>query len=801
MVLPGRLTLLAAALLLCRPARARAAQGGRRSALMRREVLAVDSRGQMSDGAAQVDDPQDGTIAGSEEKQAEPDRQVAYRDRFVETEREAEERADLQARAGALGGSMPRAGGEEGAGTKRWGPLENEPEGEDQVQSEEPVECRQLLDQLEQMETEKGEVRRGFTHQVKLCMSTLEDKYAEAERRKQDAIVREAIARNEELNSQRQASHAKQAKRLADKRSNQAIKDTRQARKDIKVAQGLKDKALVEKSCTMDLSKQVGMDIYVSDWHVNVPEGAMIQSLKTSTSAHRCPNSIACSHTLVQLNVDRSKTANNCVLSYSGDSGESQCQKGYDSTTPGCASCTKGFGRSNADPFICEQCGNQILQWLAWLGVPIMLYAASVRSAFDAACRGSSASFSNDALKILLAFSSASALVASTIDATPAFRRIPDGVRGALSISIHASGGDATVFASSLDCLVSGGEQQIGLLSVVGLALAQPAIAMLLAMTAQYIQRFRARYTPDSLLVCYIVATNQFVPLITAACARSLVCYHTQLHPLDPAAPTESWLSHESLVNCSGRARYSMITVPLAAGAIVAGPLLWIYLIHYSAHDHAMKFITGSYTEGRQYWEAFRLTKTTVLAVTATLAPTTYSPTSKLAMALFTMTVFLGAHMRLRPYKYQELNDAEGLSLLCTCCSMICASVLATDTWSSTKEMQAVLLFLSASFLLAAFVYLVRFYVRAKYHELFSEEEEEEEEEEDHAKDAEEKMSDDAEGGEAPADDPEGGNTPAVGLAEEGDGRHPNDDESRGDKPPEPPPQAEVPRSCLKRRS
>eukprot|EP00959_Pyramimonas_sp_CCMP1952_P362409 7590061-Pyramimonas_sp.AAC.1 len=69
--------------------------------------------------------------------------------------------------------------------------------------------------------------------------------------------------------------------------------------------------------------------------------------------------------------------------------------------------------------------------------------------------------------------------------------------------------------------------------------------------------------------------------------------------------------------------------------------------------------------------------------------------------------------MRLRPYKYQELNDAEGLSLLCTCCSMICASVLATDTWSSTKEMQAVLLFLSASFLLAAFVYLVRFYVRA----------------------------------------------------------------------------------------
>eukprot|EP00959_Pyramimonas_sp_CCMP1952_P368007 7708723-Pyramimonas_sp.AAC.1 len=91
-----------------------------------------------------------------------------------------------------------------------------------------------------------------------------------------------------------------------------------------------------------------------------------------------------------------------------------------------------------------------------------------------------------------------------------------------------------------------------------------------------------------------------------------------------------------------------MITVPLASGAIVAGPLLWIFLIRNAVYDHAMKFITGSYTEGRQYWEAFRLTKTTVLAVTATLAPTTYSPSSKLAMALFTMTVFLGAHMQLR---------------------------------------------------------------------------------------------------------------------------------------------------------
>ncbi|CAK0791202.1 unnamed protein product [Prorocentrum cordatum] len=623
-------------------------------------------------------------------------------------------------------------------------------------------------------------------------MKALEDQVAEAEHLKQDARASASSANNSEIVARyeleevkRREHFAKQKEEAAHKKRQQAIKDTEKAKKDMKVAQHLKDKALVEKSCTMHLSKQVKMDIYVSDWQINVPEGATIQYQKSGTSAHRCPNSIACPHSVVEVNVDpRSKAADNCETLRA----EAQCQEGYDSTTPGCASCTHGFGRSNADPFICEQCGHQILQWLVWLGVPIVLYAASLRSAFDAARRGASAAFSNDALKILLAFTSASALVASTIDATPVFRRMPDGVRGVLSMGIHASGGDATAVASSLDCLVNGGEQQIGPLSVVGLVFAQAAIAMLLAMTAQLIQWFRAKYTPGSLMVCYIVATNQFVPLITAACARSLPCYHTQVHPDDPLAPVESWLSHESLASCSGRARYSKITVPLACGAIVAGPLLWIFLIRNSVHDHAMKFITGSYTEGRQYWEAFRLTKTTVLAVTATLAPTTYSPSSKLAMALFTMTVFLGAHMQLRPYKYQELNNAEGLSLLFTCCSLICASVLATDAWSSTQEMQAVVLFLSAGFLLAAFVYLVRFYARAKYHELFSEEEEEEEE--DHAEDAEGETADAAERGKPPAE----GSAPSAGVVEEGGGRRSSDDGSRGDEPQEPPPKAEVPK-------
>ncbi|CAK0791203.1 unnamed protein product [Prorocentrum cordatum] len=119
---PRRLTLLAAALLLCPPARARAAQGGRGSALVRREVLAVDSRGQLSGGAAQG-----GTTAGLEEKQAEPDRRAAYRERFVEIGREAEEWADLQATAGALGGSMQRAGGEEGAGNEEGPPSRPRP--------------------------------------------------------------------------------------------------------------------------------------------------------------------------------------------------------------------------------------------------------------------------------------------------------------------------------------------------------------------------------------------------------------------------------------------------------------------------------------------------------------------------------------------------------------------------------------------------------------------------------------------------------------------------------------------------
>ncbi|CAK0888468.1 unnamed protein product [Prorocentrum cordatum] len=762
---PRRLTLLAAALLLCPPARARSAQGGRGSALVRREVLAVDSRGQLSGGAAQG-----GTTAGLEEKQAWTGGRPT---------------ASVSSRSGARpqrapGGSMQRAGGEEGVGNEEGPALEAK------AQVQLTPECQSLLKNIDKL-PDYTSVTVG---ELKECIKALEASTHIANN--SAIVVRHELkdVKRRERFAKGQLKRARKKEEEALNKSQRAIKDTEKAEKEMKVAKQLKDKALVEKSCTMHLSKQVKMDIYiyiyiyVSDWLINVPEGATIQYQKNGTSAHRCPNSIACPHSVVELNVDpRSKAADNCETLRA----EAQCQEGYNSTTPGCASCTIGFGRSNADPFICEQCGHQILQWLAWLGVPIMLYAASLRSAFDAARRGASAAFSNDALKILLAFTSASALVASTIDATPVFRRMPDGVRGVLSMGIHASGGDATAFASSLDCLVNGGEQQIGPLSVVGLVFAQAAIAMLLAMTAQLIQWFRAKYTPGSLMVCYIVATNQFVPLITAACARSLPCYHTQVHPDDPLAPAESWLSHESLASCSGRARYSMITVPLASGAIVAGPLLWIFLIRNSVHDHAMKFITGSHTEGRQSWEAFRLTKTTVLAVTATLAPTTYSPSSKLAMALFTMTVFLGAHMRLRPYKYQKLNDAEGLSLLFTCCSLICASVLATDAWSSTQEMQAVVLFLSAGFLLAAFVYLVRFYARAKYHELFSEEEEEEE---DHAEDAKGETADAAERGKPPAE----GSAPSAGVVEEGGGRRSSDDGSRGDEPKESPPQAEVPK-------
>ncbi|CAK0803119.1 unnamed protein product [Prorocentrum cordatum] len=220
---PRRLTLLAAALLLCPPARVRSAQGGRGNALVRREVLAVDSRGQLSGGAAQG-----GTTAGLEEKQAwtggRPTASVSSRSG-------ARQKSGPTSRPQrALGGSMQRAGGEEGVGNEEGPALEAK------AQVQVPPECQSLLKHIDKL------ADYGSRITLKECIKAL--------------AASAHIANNSETVVRHELKDVK-------RRERQAIKDTEKAEKEMKVAQQLKDKALVEKSCTMHLSKQVKMDIYI----------------------------------------------------------------------------------------------------------------------------------------------------------------------------------------------------------------------------------------------------------------------------------------------------------------------------------------------------------------------------------------------------------------------------------------------------------------------------------------------------------------------------------------------------------
>jgi len=131
--------------------------------------------------------------------------------------------------------------------------------------------------------------------------------------------------------------------------------------------------------------------------------------------------------------------------------------------------------------------------------------------------------------------------------------------------------------------------------------------------------------------------------------------------------------------------------------------------------DNSLRFLTGSYQERYNYWEACRLSKSMALAAISAMSPASYCPGQKLALALVVMGLFLLGHSACHPYANSALNRVEQRALAVLALGMVAAVWLAGESWSKTPEMEQAVLLGTAFVLFVAEAFLICYFLYAKF--------------------------------------------------------------------------------------
>lgn len=499
--------------------------------------------------------------------------------------------------------------------------------------------------------------------------------------------------------------------------------------------------------CSSLLSRQVDESVFVAENSLQVHDGITIDTV--ALQARRCPNPAACPKQTWSLRVASGNASGSgrdtCLFELDQLVGAmstinstrrpgSMCAEGYSNSRAGCAGCAESYGRSIMDPFKCEPCGKSILQWAGWFLQPSLLFMLSLRSAQSAAGRGQSAAFANDALKILISYSSGAAVVASPLsslkvvsDRSKQTANLRKAVWSQWMLELGlktASVADTTApwYSSSHDCLMEpfNQGQPASLKQLLLLALALPTTVLALSVLMLIIESLFSRVSvADRLLTCTIVAGNQFLPGVVAACARAIPCYHTQQG--GPNTVWHSLMAYEP-AECNERNWYAIINGPVMAMAFLAGPVYLFVLVRcWTREDRLLAFLTGSYRKEMKVWESLRLAKTMLLVGVGAAVPATYAPALQLALALIILTVFLAAHLHMRPYQKDrwKLAVAEAVSLLALVISFTLCGLLANGAWWLTPDMEGALLFSTGALLTMTFMGLLALFAIARWQAMF----------------------------------------------------------------------------------
>lgn len=164
----------------------------------------------------------------------------------------------------------------------------------------------------------------------------------------------------------------------------------------------------------------------------------MLTNDDTGVHAWRCPNKAVCNGITMKSLADL----------------HNQCPPGYNSLAPGCAKCNvTGYGRSAADPLVCERCPGLVwkcLSWLRFVGQPCGLYALGLFAGLQQPGRGNSAAI----LKIFISAALISAQTVGVLEASTGYRLVRDHWIGAF-IDTSSKVAKSAWVTESLDCLTN----------------------------------------------------------------------------------------------------------------------------------------------------------------------------------------------------------------------------------------------------------------------------------------------------------------------------------------------------------
>ncbi|CAK0799875.1 unnamed protein product, partial [Prorocentrum cordatum] len=391
---------------------------------------------------------------------------------------------------------------------------------------------------------------------------------------------------------------ARDAERKAEEGKDRAQRAEEQARRAVAITKSQTEEADSDRKCSLLLTKKVDMEVIVDNSHAMIPPGVAMfhgqaDEVASEAEVHRCPNRGACvanGYLYVSLQLGCLLPPGQVVMRspVDPDVAIAQCNAGYDSDRAGCATCASDHGRSNSDPFECSACGDQKVQLAVWMSQPIVLYAISLSGAEKARFAVNvGAAYSNDVLKILMAFSSGMVFLASSIESTDAFRALTgtmkSGASRALSTASITSGdssGSSPAHSSSLDCLLFNGQKPASITQKFVALVLQAAIILSLALIFVAIkerstrsQAFRSRA-----LAAFLVAGNQFLPGFVGICFQAVPCFHTQ-------AGGKSYMSYNTAAECttSNRVQAVAFAIPALLATVAAGPVAWVWILRLDA--------------------------------------------------------------------------------------------------------------------------------------------------------------------------------------------------------------------------
>ncbi|CAK0800239.1 unnamed protein product, partial [Prorocentrum cordatum] len=394
--------------------------------------------------------------------------------------------------------------------------------------------------------------------------------------------------------AERNRKQARDAERKAKEGRDRAQRAEKQARLAVAITKNQTEEADSDRKCSLLLTKKVDMEVIVDNSHAMIPPGVAMfrgqaDEAASEAEAHRCPNRGACvanGYFYVSLQLGCLLPPGQVAMRspVDPDVAIAQCNAAYDSDRAGCATCASDHGRSNSDPFECSACGDQKVQLAVWMSQPIVLYAISLSGAEKARFAVNvGAAYSNDVLKILMAFSSGMVFLASSIESTDAFRALTgtmkSGASRALSTASITSGdssGSSPAHSSSLDCLLFNGQKLASITQKLVALVLQAAIILSLALIFVAIQERSARSQAfrSRALAAFLVAGNQFLPGFVGICFQAVPCFHTQ-------AGGKSYMAYNAAAECtiSNRVQAMAVAIPALLVTVVAGPVAWVWIL------------------------------------------------------------------------------------------------------------------------------------------------------------------------------------------------------------------------------